>query len=284
MIKKIKKIVSVSLLLLSQTLFSRHVIDVVIPCHKKDRETLEFVIEGIKKNIHARRIIIISKEKLTDKAEWFNESLYPFCPSSIALEIFNGDATQATQCVRQGRAIGWVFQQLLKLYAPIIIPGISEHVLMLDADTIFLKKVSFIDKDGYALYNTRKGTPKPYLEHIQRLLPDLKIISREHRLGGVCHHMLFQRSVIENLFNEIQLQHKCDPWKALCRCMDKKYLYRALAMSEYELYFNFVFAHNYKAKIRKLKSIDIKLSDRATVENKDYDYISCHHYLNKIKL
>ena len=49
-------------------------IDVVIPAHKKDIDTLDLCIDGIRKNVKdVRRIIVVSKEKLTDKL--YNEAI-----------------------------------------------------------------------------------------------------------------------------------------------------------------------------------------------------------------
>ncbi|KAJ9449044.1 hypothetical protein DIPPA_10884 [Diplonema papillatum] len=38
---------------------------------------------------------------------------------------------------------GWVAQQVLKLYAPLLIPGIGEDVLVMDADVLWMKDVAF---------------------------------------------------------------------------------------------------------------------------------------------
>ena len=54
-------------------------IDVVIPAHKKDVDTLELCIESIRKNVkNVRRVIVVSKEKLTEKAEFYCEEDFPF--------------------------------------------------------------------------------------------------------------------------------------------------------------------------------------------------------------
>ena len=54
-------------------------IDVVIPTHVKDAETLELCIEHVKKNVmNLNKVYIVSKDKLTDNAEWIPESDFPF--------------------------------------------------------------------------------------------------------------------------------------------------------------------------------------------------------------
>src|SRR5436190_474838 len=113
----------------------RH-IDVVIPCHEKDALTLELSINGVKKNCkNIRRIIVVSKKKLTNNAEWFDEARYPFNRRSILMTIFNNDISKVAQYETAPRnRTGWIYQQLLKLYAPLVIPDISSNVLVVDAD------------------------------------------------------------------------------------------------------------------------------------------------------
>lgn len=100
--------------------FTTEPLDVVIPCHIKDRKTLEPVISGIKNNIRHRRIIIVAREKLTENAEWFDERAYPFSMAALANEIFQNES-QAMQFIHDPKSrMGWIYQQLLKLYAAYI--------------------------------------------------------------------------------------------------------------------------------------------------------------------
>ena len=59
------------------------IFDIIIPTTDKDLKTLETCILQCKKNLNFNRIIIISKKKYTDLAEWFPESNYPFNFNSI---------------------------------------------------------------------------------------------------------------------------------------------------------------------------------------------------------
>ena len=95
-------------------------IDIVIPTHKKDLQILEYCIEAAKKKIvGAGRIIVISKERYSENAEWFDEALFPFSIELVQSYV--------------GSTCGWYFQQLLKFYAPLVIPNISENVLLPNA-------------------------------------------------------------------------------------------------------------------------------------------------------
>ena len=128
--------------------FTSEPIDVVIPCAEKDLRTLERCIKGIYNNCdEVRRIIVISKKRLTKNAEWCSEYVFPFSRTDIVNALSKKDAKTQAQLMRPESRTGWYYQQLLKLYAPFVIRDISSNVLVLDADTIFLNPVEFIDSE-----------------------------------------------------------------------------------------------------------------------------------------
>lgn len=255
-------------------------LDVVFVCHPKDVRTLDLAIDGIKKNCQQiRRIIVVSATRLTDQAEWFDEKNYPFTKEDIALEIFNHDHQKAMHfMVQEHSRIGWIYQQLLKLYALFVMPDISSNILIIDADTIFLNPVEFIDHEGHAYYNPGRGYHKPFFAHGARLLAGFSKVFEEH--SGIAHHMVFQRAVMEDLFATITAMHHQEPWKAMCACLDHHEL-NGSAMSEYELYFNFVFSRTQQAHIRLLGWANIKFNAKQikAFTHQGYHYVSCHSYL-----
>ena len=258
-------------------IFYNDPIDVVIPCTNKDLPSLNLCINGIRKNgKNIRRIIVVSANKLTDIAEWFNESLYPFSKYDVAYEIF-GNKKQATLYQNTpGNRLGWIYQQLLKLYAPFVIPNISSNVLILDADTIFLNPVEFLGRNHAGLLNIGTEYHLPYFEHGARLLPGFRRLFREY--SGVSHHMLFQKSVLKDLFKCIELANHDKPWRCFCHCIDRTFLFSSSA-SEYELYFNFSLSRTNQLQIRSLKWENI--SDITLLEqyrDAGYTYVSCHKY------
>ena len=252
-------------------------VDVVIPCCQKDAKVLDLCIEGIRKQgRNIRRVIVVSKTPLTDKAEWFDEKLYPFTIADLGKEIFPNDPSKAkwfsSECSRRG----WIYQQLLKLYAPLVIPKISSNVLILDADVIFLRPVEFLTESGIGLYGTGTEWHGPYFKHMSRLLPKLRRVFPPH--SGVCHHMLFQKRVIRNLFAKIVAYHKKEPWKALCACIDPDEI-EGSCLSEYEIYFNYLFSNSGQAKLRPLKWDQTADFSEATLQaslQNGCDYIACH--------
>lgn len=256
--------------------FYNEPIDVVIPSTDKDIDTLNMCIEGIRKNCaQVRRIIVVSAKHLSNKAEWINEASFPFKKADISWHLLKGNGEAAKQFLEKPQSrVGWYYQQLLKFYAPYVISGISSNVLILDSDTIFLRPITFIDGSNAGLYNTGTEYHTPYFEHAKRFLPGMVRLYKDH--SGICHHMLFQRAVLDDLFASVEEYHHMPFWQAFCRCVDNKELPGSGA-SEYEIYFNFVFSKTNQVHIRSLKWANINQLDLIKeYKTKGYDYVSCH--------
>ena len=241
-------------------------IDVIIPCVEKDLATLDLCIEGIRQNgAEIRRIIVISDCRLTTQAEWFDEKQFPFSIRDVAIYL-NGSSKS-----------GWYFQQLVKLYAPYVIPDLSSNILCLDADTIFLSPVKFVTDSGDPLYTLATEYHKPYFDHMERLLPGLKRMFP--KCSGISHHMLFQKHILDRLFQRVQSHHKLEFWKAFCLSVDPRQVSECGA-SEYEIYFNFLFSMPQEAhKMRKLRWANIRsLENLNYYKVQRYQYVSCHAY------
>ncbi len=255
-------------------------IDAVIPCHEKDKRTIELVIEGIRKNVHnLGRIIVVSAAPLTDKAEWFDERNFPFTKETIAYEIFKNESKAIEFIESPETRIGWIYQQLLKTYSMFIIPDLSPNMLIVDADTIFLRPVSFQDpQTGAGLYNPGSEHTDAYFAHNAKVLPGWKKVFPQY--SGISHHMLFQKSVMEALFNDIRAVHQEEPWKVFCHMIDHSELFRSCMCIEYELYFNYVFTRSDQVKIRHLRWDNIPLHRFNTMKSRGFDFLSCHAYMS----
>jgi len=118
--------------------------DCVIPAHEKDLQTLEHTVTSLRQCCPAvKRVIIISAAPLAEAtpadAEWLDEAaeLWPFRRADL-----------------EGRGCqpGWLLQQLLKLHAPLLIPDLAPHVLVCDADVVWLQAggLRFFEPGGVA--------------------------------------------------------------------------------------------------------------------------------------
>ena len=256
--------------------FSNDPIDVVIPCIKKDQRTLDLVIAGIKANVfNIRNVYLVAPERLSINATWVSESTFPFTQKDIAMQIFDNDEVKANEyMMSKDSRTGWIYQQLLKFYAPFVIPGISQNVLILDADTVFLRPVKFQAQSGAALFNPSPEYYPPYFEHAQKVIPGFRKIFGQY--SGVSHHMLFQRCVLEDLFQTIRNTHNVEPWIALVKNIGKKDLFGS-GLSEYEIYFNFLFARDGHVQIRSLKWVESgNINKLQEYKSEGYDYVSFH--------
>lgn len=254
---------------------SNHPIDVVIPSVEKDLLTLDLCIQGIRKNgMNIRRIIVVSKRQFTHEAEWFNEANYPFSFQDVALALAKDDP----KLIQDGGRVGWYYQQLLKLYAPLVIPGISPNVLILDSDAIFLNPVSFLNENNGGMYNHGIEYHAPYFQHAARLIPGFH--KEFERYSGISHHMIFQKPIIEALLEEVERHHGGPFWHIFCRLVSPTDIFAGA--SEYEIYFNYVFARTNQVSLRPLKWRNIhRLSDIDRCRKKRLHYVCLHSYSRK---
>lgn len=253
--------------------------DVVIPAHEKDVPILNHCIAAARRKIvGVRRIIVVSKERYTDKAEWFDEALFPF--SFDFVRSYAGDS------------VGWYFQQLLKFYAVFVIPNISENILILDSDTVFFRRVKMFDYQGRALYNIskdknieRRDFDQDVAAHIRKLLPEIAVenLPQEfHEVSGISHHMVFNREILRDLFTRVEKHDGSgDPfYKIFLKLGNQSH-----SVAEYQTYFNFILVfHRDKMKIRKLNyknTADHKVSKYRF--RFKYHYCSFHSYLRGTK-
>ncbi len=254
---------------------SNQKVDVVIPTHKKDLQILEYCIEAAKKKIvNVGRIIVISKERYSENAEWFDEKNFPFSIDLVRDQV--------------GGSAGWYFQQLLKFYAPLIIPDISANVLILDSDTVFFRRIKMVDDEGRPFYNIskdenvlRKDFDQRVADHVKKMLPALATenLPKEFReISGIAHNMVFNGEILRDLFDKVEKHDASgDPfYKIFLKYSDSLH-----SVSEYQIYFNFLLIfYREKIRIRKLKykntaDINIKKYRRRL----KYHYCSFHSYL-----
>ncbi len=254
-------------------------VDVVIPCIDKDLETLELCIAGIRNNCpQIREVIVVSSERLTENAAWFDERRYPFSKYEVALSLFNGEDENAEKYLSLPNSrLGWYYQQLLKFYAPFVIPNLSSNALMLDSDTIFLNPVAFLNSSQGGLYNPGFEYHPPYFVHAAKLTNN-KIKRLYKMYSGISHHMLFQRAVLEDLFKQVESFHHQEFWRAFCSCVNREELSQ-MGASEYEIYFNFVLSQTDQVAIRPMQWRDISdIRELPLCKELGLHYVSCHHW------
>jgi len=229
--------------------------DIVIPLGPNDYSIIEKQLECTKKNVIGYRNIYIISNKNIDGCINIPESIFPFSINTVA--EYHGSNSRN----------GWYLQQLLKLYAGMIIPDILDTYLVIDSDTFFLKPTTFFDEK--CLYNYGFEYNRPYFEHMERLHPSFKKV---HNQSGICHHMMFQTKYVKEMMNMVEELHNEYFFVTFLKQVSHKI---GSGASEYEMYFNFIIAkHTNDITIRQLDFINTGNLNM----NVPHDYISYHHY------
>lgn len=255
----------------------KEMFDIVIPVDKKDLDILEKQLYYVRLNvINYRRIYLITNAdfdlfknmSFTNDCILIPEFIFPFTIKTI--ENIRGINDRN----------GWYLQQLLKLYAGLVIPEILERYLIIDADTFFFKPITFIENDK-CLYNYEEV---PILDCYYNCLLELDISFQKNKLqiSGITHHMLFETSIIKEIFTKIEKNNFNKPFYLVILDLINKIPNNFAGFSEYELYFNYIY-NNHKNKIilRKLNFCNVQDLINLDVM-KDYDYVSLHKwYLDK---
>lgn len=232
-------------------------VDVVIPLGPKDEEFIDTVVKAARANVRGLRTLFVIAMRPLDisGADIVLETAFPFQASDIAAKL------------QDSKRAGWYLQQLLKLYAPFVIPGILPNVLLLDADTVLFKPLTPF-KGGAPLYDFNRETHTPYFQHMLRLHPSFKPW-RPHT-SGIVNLMLVQHHVLKELFSLVESHHKKPFWQVFLECIEPG---QASGASEYEIYFHYAM-RNSKGQIRHLQYDNFGFRNK--VQSNGYDYVTYH--------
>lgn len=239
--------------------------DIVIPVGPNDINVIADQIDHTKKNvINYRNIYLISCDNnlQVDGCITIREDIFPFNRDTIIKHHGINDRNN------------WYLQQLFKFYSGYCIPDIMDIYLVIDSDTFFLKPTSFIE-DNKCLYCYSDEHHIPYFSHMKNLHESLE--KMDENKSGICHHMIFERKYIDQLFKLVEDKHNDFFYNVFLKSVDKDEIINSGA-SEYEIYFNYVLKyHNDKVAVRYLSwknHIDIGNEN----ELNELNYVSIHWY------
>lgn len=202
-----------------------------IPFHLKDRPYLPHCIRSIRRHVrpHVARIVVMSAPlppaferelrrrgvELLPEAQVWRES---------GLERWPSYRTGPGDCS------GWFLQQFLKWEARRYTD--AERYLVVDADTIFLRRTALMDQTRAVLFD-RPGCHRPYLDTYERLLGERP----ERDCSFITHFQLVDRVVLESLLETICARSGRSSWLEAVRgaCESDG----PLGFSEYETYGHF---------------------------------------------
>ena len=114
-------------------------IDVVIPAHTKDFDVLRHAVRGVLRYITPLRFVyVVAADRFAtddDRVVWIREQSGPRLPGLA--DVSGLWATHGPAALARA---GWVYQQILKLGVPEIIPGLSDAYMLVDADVVWLRQ------------------------------------------------------------------------------------------------------------------------------------------------
>jgi hypothetical protein len=205
-------------------------IDIVICISLFHGKYIKMLVNNIKEYIiNVNKIYLIMPTTTLEKysvydpiVENIDENIFPFNKENID-NLFN--------CPERS---GWYLQQLLKIYAPIIIKNMLDNYIIVDADLKFYKRINFFEND-IMLFNTDEARWDPYIIHLKQLYSKIEIKSNK---SGITNLMPMKRHIIEKLLKVVEDEHNDVFWRVFLNKVDSKH-YQYSGASEYEILFHF---------------------------------------------
>jgi hypothetical protein len=206
-------------------------VDVLIPVAEKDLPLLPHVLRALRAHLRhpLAQILIVAPESSAVRAVCRAEGAQ-FMPETGVLPLSRADLEYTVN--GQDRS-GWLWQQLIKLYADQICT--QPHVLVADADTLLLQPHCFVRRSRTLLLFADEFHV-PYYRTYRRLLGQRPISP----VSFVSHYMLLHGPKLVALRAAIEARHQAAWYHAILAQIDRSI---ATSFSEFETYGNFVLAH-----------------------------------------
>lgn len=200
-------------------------LDIVIPMIERDMETAVHTIASVRQMImHPLGKIYLLAPDTPQMRAFAEVQGCILVPEKTAIPNFDSVKKQG----------GWILQQFLKLGADSFVE--QENYLIIDADTVLLRPQVFINKAGQHLINVHWD----HTEKHKRFNNTALGISQQYVLDFVPHHMMFNKTFLGALKQELSTRHGGTWWEALERLAKDD----PGGISEYDLYATYVLTHH----------------------------------------
>jgi hypothetical protein len=178
---------------------------------------------------------------------------------------------------RFNKRYGWVLQQVLSL--KYVLQSSSNGILLLDADTMVLRKVGWLDSKGKQKLMVGCAYHRPYHELLSKLINSDINPNTTH----VTHHMMIQPNLLREMFQKYKLKDVSNLIEELILLADKN-LDSPLSV-DYELYAQaLLLLYPEKAELVKFSNVSIPRieidKNYSLLElSTKYNSVSLHSYL-----
>jgi hypothetical protein len=246
------------------------VIDAVVPAHPKDFDVLRLAVRSLLRHVvPLRRVVVVSSQPFSYRDERVVSVPEP------ALPTFPSLAEVRARRPELGDRVGWIYQQLLKLGAPEYVPHLSERFLAMDADVIFLRRVSFGPELPRFPYSRATELNRPYLDAYRRLTGETAVEGHSF----VAHHMLFDQSILAGLVAAIASRHDLPWYWSYTDTADPE---QASSVGEWDIYGQWALAHHFGESVHR----QVFWKDTRTVPGVlaraalglEFDFVAAHNY------
>ena len=208
-------------------------------CAISDIEVWAVASKFIPKYIEADSYYVVVPDSDAPAFRWVTDSRFSVVPESIYTTRF--EAALASAIEKHGSArFGWYIQQFIKI-AAMASGNPDDYVLIWDADTIPVRKISFFSQDGKILFYTGSEHHKPYFKCIERLTGLAKAIPESF----IAQCLLGKAGWAAEFLDLVQDRFGKDPFQAIIDATD---LSEKSGFSEYETLGTFFFS-KYKDQI-----------------------------------
>ncbi len=152
--------------------------NVISICAVKDAATWVHVSRAMTRYIDAENFFVIVPSDGVDIFRALSPARFTVIDEDSLLAGLNIAYVAARMPEAMRVRAGWYFQQLIKLLALVSVPADPDDVLLLwDADTMPMHRLSFQTESGQLLYCTSDEHHQPYFDAIQRLLGTEKMVA-----------------------------------------------------------------------------------------------------------
>lgn len=223
---------------------------VVVPAVEKDLDVLGHCLRAVREQV-ANRIAafwIVAPESSAIRA----------LAAEVGAEFVHED-TILPRPAKELKTRGWVLQQLIKFNVALKVP--TREYLVLDADTVFLKRQHFV-RGGRVVLRYSDQYELLYNRSLELIFGH----TRRFPVSFVTHHQVFEVEVVKDLMEFVGRRFQRTWWEAILTEVDQGHL---ISFSEYELYGHHVLASRERSARVALEywhGLDLDGSDLARLD------------------
>ena len=202
-------------------------------CAIRDIEVWAVASKFIAKYIEADSYCVVVPDSDAPAFRWVTDPRFSVIPESVYTSRF--EMALASAIEKHGSArFGWYIQQFIKI-AAMASGNPDDYVLIWDADTIPVRKLSFFSEDGKIVFYTGSEHHKPYFSCIERLTGLSKVIPESF----IAQCLLGKAGWAADFLSFVEDRFGKDPFQAIIEATD---LSEKSGFSEYETLGTFFFS------------------------------------------